>query len=68
MNTVKPQMMQTDSFISIKEAARVLNVSYRTVYYWILKGELAGYRFGTTYRISERDLADFIRRCRLGPP
>jgi excisionase family DNA binding protein len=56
----KPNL--TEKFFTIRQVAEILNVSTRTIRYYIDKGTLKPTRFnGTdTIRIRESDLAKFI--------
>jgi excisionase family DNA binding protein len=50
-------------FLSVKEVAAVLHVSYNSVLTAIHNGSLVGYRFGPrggTYRVKKADLSDYI--------
>lgn len=51
-------------FLMVSEVAEVLRVRRETVYQWIKDGELAAIHLGRTVRISESDLADFIKSHR----
>ena len=51
-------------FLMVSEVAEVLRVRRETVYQWIKCGELAAIHLGRTVRISESDLADFIKAHR----
>jgi excisionase family DNA binding protein len=54
-------------YLTIREAAARLNVSYGTVRGAILAGDIQAYRFGPgvgTWRISVDDLTGYIDRCR----
>ena len=51
-------------FLMVSEVADVLRVRRETVYQWIKDGELAAIHLGRTVRISESDLADFIKAHR----
>lgn len=48
----------------VSEVADVLRVRRETVYLWIKSGELAAIHLGRTVRISDADLADFIKAHR----
>lgn len=45
---------------SIKETAKMLNVSYSTVRNWIRKGKLKSIKIGHTVRIPERAIDEAI--------
>jgi excisionase family DNA binding protein len=56
-----------DDFLSVKEAAAILNVSYGSVLAAVHAGSLAAYRFGPhggTYRIRRGDLLEYIASAR----
>jgi excisionase family DNA binding protein len=49
--------------LTIKEVAKVLSVSTRTVYRWIDSGDLKVARISRkTYRVFESDLRKFIKK------
>ncbi len=54
------------TFWTVKGIADHLDVSTRTVMRWIADGDLIAHKFGRSTRISDADLADFIRICREG--
>ncbi len=49
-----------DQFITVKDAAKKLNLGYATILKLIRKKELASYYFGNKYRIKESDLTKFL--------
>jgi excisionase family DNA binding protein len=49
---------------AIPEVAAILKVSPKTVRRWIERGELAVHRLGRQIRISEPDLAAFVKARR----
>ena len=56
-------MFKDNDILTIKEVAKVLKVSKRTVYRWIDSGDLRVARIGRkTYRVFESDLKKFIRK------
>jgi excisionase family DNA binding protein len=58
-------MLKVDErYATLPEVAERLKVSRRTVYRWIKNGDLNAYQFGREYRITERDLQDFLKRHR----
>jgi len=60
-------MRDERAYLTIREAAARLNVSYGTVRGTILAGDLEAYRFGPgvgTWRIGIEDLTAYIDRCR----
>jgi excisionase family DNA binding protein len=61
-------MQQVDEQIyTPQEVADYLKVDVRTVYRWLRDGELSAIRFQREYRITERDLKDFLERRRTRP-
>jgi len=56
-------MLFKDEILTIKEVAKVLKVSNRTVYRWIDSGDLKAARIGRkTYRVFESDLRKFVKK------
>ena len=56
-------MFKDNDILTIKEVAKVLKVSRRTVYRWIDSGDLRVARIGRkTYRVFESDLKKFIKK------
>ena len=51
----------TDRLLTIRDIADRLRMSQKTVRRWIKNEELAAYRLGRQWRISERDLRRFLR-------
>jgi excisionase family DNA binding protein len=61
-------MQQVDEQLyTPQEVADYLKVDVRTVYRWLREGELSAIRFQREYRITERDLKDFLERRRTRP-
>jgi excisionase family DNA binding protein len=54
------------ALLSVKDAAKWLNVRERTVYRLCEKGALAHVRLGNTIRFRPEDLEQFIERYRRG--
>lgn len=52
--------------LMVSEVAEILRVRRETVYQWIKDGELAAIHLGKIVRVSESDLADFIKTHRKG--
>jgi PTS system nitrogen regulatory IIA component len=50
--------------LSIRDAARMLQVSEKTIYRWIRKGEIPAYRFHDQYRFNEVELEEWAARHR----
>lgn len=58
---------QPDSFLSVRDAAALLGVSYGSVLAAVHNGSLPAFRFGPhggVYRIRQSDLTDYISSCR----
>ncbi len=61
-------MLKVDErYVTLPEVAERLKVSRRTVYRWIKNGDLNAYKFANEYRITERDIKDFLERRRTRP-
>ena len=61
-------MLEVDErYVTLPEVAERLKVSRRTVYRWIKDGDLNAYKFANEYRITERDIKDFLERRRTRP-
>ena len=61
-------MLQVDErYLTLREVAERLKVSRRTVYRWIKDEDLNAYKFANEYRITERDVKDFLERRRTRP-
>ena len=61
--------MKNDAFTT-SEIARICNHSRETVKRWLEKGEITGYRVGTSghWRVLPKDLASFLRRNNIPFP
>ncbi len=57
----QPSSLATVRFHTIREVADLLQVSQKTVRRWIEAGDLVAHRFGHQLRISESDLATFLK-------
>jgi excisionase family DNA binding protein len=51
--------------IDVRRVAKVLAVSHRTVHYILKRGDLCGYRIGTSWRLEYSSLVDYCNRLRL---
>ena len=49
-----------ETYYTLAEIAEKLKVSYRTVYRWVQAGELAAYKLKGEYRVTGRDLNEFL--------
>ncbi len=52
--------------IDVKEAARLLGVSEKTVYRWIKRGDLPAYRVNDLYRFNRAELLEWATSRRVG--
>jgi nitrogen PTS system EIIA component len=52
--------------IDVKEAARLLGVSEKTIYRWIKRGDLPTYRINDLYRFNRAELLEWATARRLG--
>ncbi len=53
--------MINEQYYSIEEIAKMLKVTYLTVYRWIQSGKLKSHKAGKQYRIKQSDLDYFIK-------
>ncbi len=60
------QSQDNPMFLTYKQAGELLQVSDRTVWSLVDRGELPAVRFGRTVRIDRRDLDAFIQRAKGG--
>ncbi|GIW67947.1 MAG: hypothetical protein KatS3mg096_815 [Candidatus Parcubacteria bacterium] len=51
-----------DQFYTLEEIAKILKVSYLTVYRWVKTGKLLSFKAGKQYRIKKENLDDFIKK------
>lgn len=54
--------MALPSLYTPEEVARKVKVERQTVYHWLSSGMLRGLRVGSTWRITEEDLLNFMTR------
>jgi nitrogen PTS system EIIA component len=52
--------------IDVREAARLLSVSEKTIYRWIKRGEIPGFRISGQYRFSKTELLEWATSRRIG--
>ncbi len=55
-------------YYTLPEIAEKLRVSRRTVYRWVQARELPAYKLGGEFRITERDLKQFLEARRTLKP
>lgn len=68
MDNPQPTLPDEPEFLTVKQAARYLNVSLSCVYGLCKTNKLTHYKFGDgrgAVRIRRDDLLDMIRRCRI---
>lgn len=53
-----------EEFLSIEDAAKLLNLDYKTIYKFVRSGEIPAARIGRIYRIKRSDLDDFFERSK----
>ncbi len=51
-----------DQFYTLEEIAKMLKVSYLSVYRWIKSGKLISYKVGKQYRIGQKDFKNFLEK------
>lgn len=57
-------MSDDEVLLSVDQVAKRLGVHRKTVLNWIRSGELVAFDIGKGYKISKRDLDDFMQRRR----
>jgi excisionase family DNA binding protein len=64
LKEVATMLAVEETYYTLSEIAEKLKVSYRTVYRWVQAGELSAYKLKGEYRITERDLKEFLEARR----
>ena len=54
--------MTEEKLMTTPQVARRLQVNERTVTQWLRKGNLRGFKIGKEWRVSARDLGDFVEQ------
>ncbi len=54
--------MSEDKLLTPPQVAQHLQVNERTVTQWLRRGHLRGFKIGKEWRISERDLKNFLEQ------
>ena len=54
--------MPQDTLLTPPQVAQRLQVNERTVTQWLRKGHLRGFKIGKEWRVSLRDLEDFLEK------
>ena len=53
-------LMNNDELLTLKEAAKILKVSTRTLFTWLRRGDLAGHKAGRGWRIRRSAIERFL--------
>jgi excisionase family DNA binding protein len=56
--------MNDDEMLTSEEVAAFLKVTPATVRRWIREGQLEGYEFGKVWRVSRKQLSEFMDKNR----
>lgn len=56
-------MRKTKKYITVQEAATMLNLSSNTIRRLLMKEEFEGKRFGRQIRISRSSFDEYIKKC-----
>jgi len=71
MSSYVMEVVRTDrneeTFLSLSETARLINVSERTIHRWIQDGRLPAYKPGRAYRFRMSDIEAFLEERRGVP-
>jgi excisionase family DNA binding protein len=59
---VKPTDMSEVKFLTIAEVAAMMRVSKMTVYRLVHSGELPAVRVGRSFRVTENDVDEYLRK------
>jgi excisionase family DNA binding protein len=51
-----------DPLLNVRDVARWIGVSDRTIQQWAEAGQLRGFKIGRAWRFRKEDVEDFIRR------
>jgi len=54
--------------LSVRDAARILNVSDKTVYRWIQQGRLPAYKINEQIRFNKTELLEWAMACKINVP
>ena len=68
MENTQPHVSDEPDYMTVKQAARHINVSPERIYRLCMNRKLSHYRFGEgrgAMRIRRMDLLDSVRRCRI---
>jgi len=59
-------MSPEKQFMSLEEVADLLGVDYQLIYRLARSGELPASRIGRVYRVSQKDLDDYLEKTKAG--
>lgn len=54
-------------FYTVEEVSQMLRLTKKTIWKYIHEGKLPASKFGYMYRISGKDLEDFVERYKVTP-
>lgn len=54
-----------EEFLTPKDVARILKVSYMSVYRWVKAGKLKAYQVEKQFRVKKTDLAEFLEKYKV---
>ena len=57
-------MSKDDTMLTLKEVAECVKVNERTVYRWVVNGELPAYKLGKIWRVKPSELDLWINKNR----
>lgn len=60
--------MKTKQFYTVKDVSKMWEVNHRLIYQLIKQKILKAFRVGGTYRISNEEVVDFVRRNNVQKP
>ena len=63
--TLLKKIARVETYFTVEEVAERLKVSHMTVYRWIKAGSLGAYKLGGEFRITERDIDQFLKDRRF---
>jgi len=54
-----------EEFFTLHEVAKLLKISYMTVFRWVKAGKLEAYQIGKQYRIKQSTLDKFLEKKKV---
>ncbi len=61
-------MTESQSLLTVPQVAQLLQLSSRSLWKVVKRGDLPTVRLGRLVRIDPQDLADYLQRCKTGGP